>query len=154
MKANTLVLRLWSSRLGYPSSPKEIHISCTSAFKDHPIAWRSDSRAMFLRCCFRKPQSSRPSISHLSQELNSFKGGKIKSRTKKELDFIIREDCEWESAFKVPTRESNQGIYYKQRKSITEHFKHLKHVSVWTAETSHYCEWHHQIKGLHNLREL
>lgn len=35
---------------------------------------------------------------------------------------MIGEDCEWESAFEAPTRESNQGICYKQRKSITEHF--------------------------------
>lgn len=56
------------------------------------------------------------------KHLISLGEGKIKSRAKKEQDFIIQEDCDGEFAFEVPTRESNQGIYYKQRKSITEHF--------------------------------
>lgn len=51
---------------------------CPSAFRDHPFCLDVRQQNDVPRCCFRKPQSSRPSISHLSQALNSFKGGKNK----------------------------------------------------------------------------
>lgn len=110
-------------RFGYPLHPKGLHVSRAPLPSEiTPFAWRSGNGTMFLDAASESlsPQGHQ-SVTFLKYQIH-LREGEIKSRAKKELDFIILEDCEWESVFEAPTRESNQGIYYKQRKSITEHF--------------------------------
>lgn len=122
IKLNSLLLRLGRGRLSNPRVPRRSMSHSSLCFQRTPHCLEVRQQNHVHICFSRNPQSSRPSISHLSQALHSFKGGKNKKKSKERTWFHDRESLSESLPLKCLQENLIKAFTINTERSIPEHF--------------------------------
>lgn len=122
IKLNSLSLRLGRGRLTNLHFPRRSMSHSPLCFQRTPHCLEVRQQNHVHRCFSRKPQSSKPSISHLSQALHSFKGGKNKKESKESTWFHDRERLSESLPLKCLQENLIKAFTINTERSILEHF--------------------------------